>query len=251
MIYDGKERTAEEIAELLAEKDRLLKEKDDKIKKFEEGSTQTEEKTGEKTEEKTGEKTEEKTGEKIDPKLSEKKTEEKTDPKLSEKKEETKTMSESDSKILAETQEENKKLKERVGKIEQNGRSDKIELKLSAYENKGIPPVILDIAESFLLADKGEFKGYKFKEEGKEEKKISLSDAIYSLLDTVEGVSSAELSFSDTDGSSDISGKGEEKTEDKVKKYADEHEGMTFNEAYHKLLEKKEIEEIKVNIPIV
>ena len=246
MLIDGKELTAQEVLDLVERQKKELKEKDEKILKLEEEKpaeeTPAEEKPAEEApaEEKPAEEkpAEEKPAEEEAP-AEEKPAEEKPAeeaPAEEKPAEEGKDLSENS---------EVKSLREEVTQLKEKDRKNSVEKKLSAYKAKGIPPAVIEKAKTLAFADVGAVESYKLSEDKKEVTK-SLTDCIFSLLDSVTGIELKELTETEV-GDGDITPEDEavNDREAKIKAFM-EKEGCDRMTAYRTLVEKQQIEEIKI-----
>jgi len=259
MQYNGKEITSQEALDLLDQKDRLLSEKDEKIKKFEEageaaasdaakdgdaGAGETA-KEGDAAPAADAAKNEEAGAGNAAPEAGAAKSEEAAADEGAEKSEGDQS-SDAGEKTMSEKKSSDKKLSDRLQALEEENRNLKVTNRLKEYEDEGIPPVILSEAKKVILADTGAPKIFKFSET-KDEKTVettkSLSECVYSLLDTIKGIELGEATVHDSNGSADLQGSDEDRV--KIKKYSDENKCDHIT-AYKALREKGEVTEIKI-----
>jgi len=132
-----------------------------------------------------------------------------------------------------------------VTQLEEKDRKNSVEKKLGAYKAKGIPPAVLEKAKALAFADVGAVESYKLSEDKKEVTK-SLTDCIFSLLDSVTGINLSELTETEV-GDGDITPEDDETStrEAKIKAFM-EKEGCDRMTAYRTLVEKEEISQIKI-----
>lgn len=161
---------------------------------------------------------------------------------------------EGETKELSEVKDEVKKLSERNQELEERNRRADIDIALNAYEQKCLPPVVIDQMRSLMLSDKGMPKTYKFSEKAQDgkivTKDISLTEAIMKLADSIPLVELSEMTVLEQEGTSDVTPAPKQETDlEKVRKFSETNK-VSIREATSTLQSRGEIKGPSYSVPI-